>query len=110
MKKILVIVIFALFCSTTSYAKSISYVCEVTENKNKKIYKEIFEIRNKKFFSDGELLKTSSIKLSNTNVEVNYLSGSTKVQHKVNFKNGKGFEIWSDTNPKATYHLSCSVI
>jgi len=111
MKKILTIIIFTLFWSTATYAKSISYVCEVTDNKNSKPYKEIFEIKNNKFFSDGELLKTSLIKLNNTNVEINYRSGSTKVQHKVNFKNGVGFEIWSkDTDSKVTYHLSCNVI
>jgi len=111
MKKILIIIIFTFFSSTALYAKSISYICEVSDNNNSKAYKEIFEVKNNKFFTDGELQKTTSIKLNNTNIEVNYLSGSTKVNHKVNFKNGIGFEIWSkDTDSIFTYHLNCSVI
>jgi hypothetical protein len=111
MKKLLAIIIFMSFWSTVTYAKSISYVCEVTDDDNSKSYKEIFEIKNNKFFHNGDLLKTYSIKLNNTKAEVDYRFGSFNVQHKVNFKNGVGFEIWSkDPDYKSTSYLSCSVI
>ena len=111
MKKILATVIFTLFWSTITYAKNISYICEVTDNRNSKPYKEIFEIKNNKFFSDGEKLKTTFIKINDINVEVNYHFGSSDIEHRVNLKNGSGFEIWkSDKNPTSTVLLKCIVI
>tara|TARA_B100001121_G_scaffold133014_1_gene116529 strand:- start:92 stop:421 length:330 start_codon:yes stop_codon:yes gene_type:complete len=108
-KKILNFIIIFFFWSTALYAKNITYICEVTDSKNK-TFKEIFEIKNDQFLSDGYILKTSSIKINNISAEVNYYWNKSNVRHKVNFKNGKGFEIWTSETTTSTYYLNCSVI
>ena len=110
MKKLLGIVVLSLLLSNTAYAANLSYVCEYEKTGRK----HIFEIKNKKFYEDGKPRRTNYIKSNNINVELEYIIMATVIRHKVNLKNGKGFEIWKRkkdgayiTTPR---HLKCNKI
>ena len=105
MKKLLAIIVLGFLMTSNVYAfGDIAYVCEW--DGTPKNWKNIYQIKDKKIYVDGEDLDEKIEKLSvffnkvewvtsfeSTMKIDNHVSGKITTVHKINFSNNKGFEI-----------------